>query len=390
MKALFFDCFSGASGNMLLGALLDLGYPVEKLHETIAALGLGNDLVSVQHLQVKGLAATLVTVANPPDQPHRHLADIESILSSTTLPNRVKASAIAVFRRLAQAEANVHGTSVDQIHFHEVGAIDAMVDIVGTCAAVAHFGPERILCSPLPLGFGTVKCAHGTLPVPVPATLELVRDVPTYSAERQGEHVTPTGAALVTELADEFVRFGVQKVERIGYGAGTRTFETGPPNLLRVILGRLEQTPEGRDELVIETNIDDMNPEFYGPLTEKLFEAGALDVTLTPCFMKKGRPGTLVTVIGGKQTLHSIAQVLFSDSTTIGLRTYPVSRLVCDRTWKTVLTAFGEVRIKISQYQGHDVGAKPEFDDCRKLAAKAGVAVADVYHAAMAKYLQSK
>lgn len=390
MKTLFLDCFSGVSGNMLLGALLGLGYPESDLRNVVKALGFDPDILKVNAKVVSGLASKLVTVTLPENEPHRHLHDIDKIIDDSALENCVKEKAKAVFLRLAKAEAKVHGTTVDHIHFHEVGAVDAMVDIVGTCAAVCALDIDRIVCSPLPLGHGTIQCAHGILPVPVPATVALLEGVPTYSAGREGEHVTPTGAALVSTLADDWAKWVSMKIDKSAYGAGTRTFEGGPPNLLRAVLGRQQAQQSGRNELVIETNIDDMNPEFYGPLTQSLFKAGALDVTLIPCYMKKGRPGTLISIIGGHETLDQIAEVLFSESTTIGIRTYPVQRIVCERFTETVKTKFGDVRIKISRHNGRIVGYKPEFEDCKTLAGEHGVSVQQVYTDALAAFSRTQ
>ena len=386
MKILYLDCFSGISGNMLLGALVAVGCPVDRLNATVAALGFPDTTLRIESVDDQGLAATQVTVTSPPDQPSRNLHDIERILEAAALDDKIADLARKAFHNLARAEAKVHGTTEDSIHFHEVGAVDAMVDIVGSCAAVLALGVDQVVCSPLPLGHGTVDCAHGTLPVPVPATLALLEKFPTYPADRPGEHVTPTGAVLATTLADRFGRLPAGQILQSGFGAGTRRFESGPPNLLRAMLIEARKEASGQDDLVIETNIDDMNPEFYGPLVHKLFEAGALDVTLTPCYMKKGRPGTLVSVIGGKETLDAIARVLFSDSTTIGLRVHPVARIVCDRTWREVSTPFGTVRIKVSRYLDRIVGAKPEFEDCVHLAETHQVSVQEVYQAALAAY----
>jgi len=386
MKTLFLDCFSGVSGNMLLGALLALGYPQKELFSIVEKLGFSPSIIKVENVHANGISSVLVKVENPKDQPQRRLKDIIGLIRKTALPQEVKEKSIIAFDKLARAEGKVHGVSKGEIHFHEVGAVDAIVDIVGVCSGIFYLGFEQVLCSPLPLGHGTVKCAHGALPVPVPAVVEILKGVPTYSANREGEHVTPTGATLVMTLADSFERFGGIKIDKSGYGAGTRKFIGGPPNILRAIAGESEKRAEGLDELVIETNIDDMNPEFYEPLSEKLFEAGALDVTLTPCYMKKGRPGILISVIGGKNTLEKIARTLFRESTTIGIRSYPVSRIVCEREVEKVITEFGEVRIKISKYNNNTVGAKPEFEDCKTLAKKAAVPLHDVYNAALLSY----
>lgn len=386
MKILFFDCFSGVSGNMLLGALIGLGYPVDNLKKIATSFGFNKSIVQVSSKKVGGLKSTLIMIENLPDQPVRNLDTINKLIDAVDLVPATMKFAKKVFENLAQAEAKVHGIPIETIHFHEVGAIDALLDIVGVCDAVQYFKVDKIICSPLPLGHGTVECAHGTLPVPVPATVELLNNVPTYSSGRAGEHVTPTGAALVTTLCDQFGRPDSMKILSTAFGSGTRRFDSGLPNLLRAFLAEMESESAGLDELVIETNIDDMSPEFFGPLMQKLFNAGAKDVTFTPCQMKKNRPGVLISIIGGKETLDSITHVLFSESTTIGIRHYPVKRIVCERRWEEVETPFGPVRIKVSSHSGKDVGIKPEFEDCQKLAEKKNVSIQRICEEAISTY----
>lgn len=386
MKTLYFDCFSGVSGNMLLGALIGLGYPVENLKSIVAALGLDESIIRVSSDNSYGFQSTLVLVENPPDQPVRNLSSVFEMIDSTDFDTAATRSAKDVFHKLAHAESKVHGTSIENIHFHEVGAIDALVDILGVCDAVQYLKVDKIICSPLPLGHGTVECAHGTLPVPVPATVELLKGYPTYSSGRKGEHVTPTGAALVTTLSDQFGRPESMTMLATAFGSGTRRFESGPPNLLRAILAKTKTEPRRLDELVVETNIDDMNPEFFGPLMDNLFVAGAKDVTFTPCQMKKNRPGILVSIICGRQTLDKVAGVLFSESTTIGIRISPVERIVCDRRWEEVTTQYGPIRIKISSHLGMKMGIKPEIEDCKKIADEKNVPLQKVCDEAVFAY----
>ena len=394
MNHLHLDCFSGVSGNMLLGALIDLGYAESDFQAAMIAVGFDPNWLHISRVERQGLSAVLLETDNPPNQPHRHLSDIEAIIDGAELSDRVKSAAKHVFRRLAESEAKVHGSTIDHVHFHEVGAVDAIIDIVGVCHGIETLGIDTLSCSPLPLGSGTIQCAHGILPVPVPATVNLLDGVPTYSAGRDGEHVTPTGAALVTTLCESFGPMPAGVLRESGYGAGTRTFAGGPPNLLRAMRMVIPSTKAGSQDpqgnLVIETNIDDMNPEFYGPLATKLFSSGALDVTLTPCYMKKGRPGVLVSVITDPSSLDSVAETIFAHSTTIGLRTYPVSRIVCQRDWQSVDTAYGPVRMKISRYKDKDVSVKPEFDDCKKISDRSGKSVQEIYNAALAAYFHQR
>ncbi len=296
-KILFLDCFAGAAGDMLVGALIDLGFDPARLNTLIDMLGLQNATTRVDRVMRSAIHAPLLIVEASDDQPHRHWTDIDAMLASSELPDPVKKNARRVFRRLAEAEGAVHGHAPEKIHFHEVGAIDAIVDIAGFCLGLHDLGVKRIVSSPLPLGAGETHCDHGIIPLPAPATVKLLADVPVYAYPQPVETVTPTGAALISTLADSFGPLPSMTLCRVGYGAGTRNDPHGPPNVVRALLGEDAALPETTEQtFVIEANIDDMNPEYYEPLTRALEAAGALDVTLIPIIMKRGRPGVLLQV----------------------------------------------------------------------------------------------
>jgi hypothetical protein len=324
MRIAYFDCFSGASGDMILGALMDAGLSIERLKEELAKLNLSHYDLKVEKVVKKGIGGSRAIVSiddGHHHHHHRHLRHIEEIIGNSGLDEFVKQKSLMIFRRLAEAEANVHQTTVDRIHFHEVGAMDAIIDVVGGVAGLAAMGIERVYCSPFHVGTGTVKCAHGVLPVPAPATAELIKGKPFYSTGVEGELLTPTGAAILTTISCGFGPLPAMTMEQIGYGAGTTETET--PNLLRIMIG------EARDELrgyekeqiaVLEANMDDMNPQSYDHLTGRMLEMGALDVFLVPVRMKKNRPGTLVTVTCHLHMVERLTDLLLQEATTIGLR----------------------------------------------------------------------
>jgi len=386
MKTLYLDCFSGASGDMLLGALLDAGADATRLRTVLARLPLDGYELDIQKVKEVSIAATraLVHVDDSVAQPERHLSDVTAVIKDAGLPAAVESRAIDVFTRLAEAEAEIHRTSSAKIHFHEVGAVDSIVDVVGTVIAVDLLDIERVVCSPVHLGSGEVECAHGTLPVPAPATLAMLRGVPVYSRGIPAELVTPTGAALVTTLADEFGPIPSLEPISVGYGAGSRDID-GRANVLRAVVG--EATDVARiDELmaVVETNIDDMNPQWYEPLMEKLFAAGARDVFMAPAYGKKHRPGTVLTVLCPEETVPEIGRIVFRETTTFGLRYRVDRRMVLDREQRRVSTPWGEVSVKIGTFAGETLSVSPEYDDCRRVADAGGVAVKHVYEAATA------
>ena len=375
----YLDLPSGISGDIFLGCLVDAGWAVDSLVATVEKMNLPTASWSIERQTVMrgALRATLVQVAVQEGDQHRHLHHIRQIIEAAELPDAVKQRAIAVFTRLAQAEANVHGTTVEQIHFHEVGALDAIIDIVGTCAGLHELGIEKLYASGLPLGEGWTNSAHGRIPLPAPATLILLAEVnaPTRPAPGPGELVTPTGAALVAELAT-FSQPRMQ-LKRIGTGTGQKDFPW--PNVARLWLG---EALESGALIEIETNIDDMNPELYSAVSAKLFAAGALDVWTTPIQMKKGRPATLLSVLAPSAHESTLTHLLLTETTTLGVRIHPVYRHEAERQFVTVQTKYGEVRVKLKRVNGEVIGAKPEFDDCLKLAEEKKVAVRRVYEAA--------
>ena len=376
----YLDLPSGLSGDMFLGCLVDAGWPLTALQQTIEQMGLppGSWQLTAEQVMRGPLRATLVNVQVSEGDQHRRLADIRTLITATNLPLPVQQRAIAVFTRLAEAEAAVHGTTVEQIHFHEVGALDAIVDIVGVCAGLYGLDIERLYASGVPLGEGWTQSSHGRIPLPAPATLALLTAVnaPNRPAPGPGELVTPTGAALLAE----FATFGqpALRLLRIGLGAGQKEFAW--PNVARLWLAEAQES----GELVeIETNIDDMNPEFYAAVSQNLFAAGALDVWLTPIQMKKGRPGTLLSVLASAALEAKLAEIILRETTTLGVRAHAVYRHIAQRDFITVSTPYGPVLVKRKWLGDQLAGAKPEYEACLKLAQAAGVPVRMVYEAAI-------
>ena len=385
-RVVYFDCASGASGDMLLGAVVDLGLPIEQLRGDLARLGVEGWRIESRRVNRSGLAATKVdVVAETAGQPHRHLTHVLAILDASTLEAEVKERAATLFRRLAEAEAAVHGTTPEKVHFHEVGALDSIVDVVGGVLALRWLAPARFVSSPLNVGTGTVTMSHGTFPVPPPATARLVEGVPVYGAG-EGELLTPTGALLVTAHATEYGPLPLMRVEKTGYGAGGRDTK-GRPNVLRLVVGSeaaAAATPER--VLVLETEVDDAPPQLLGSLIEKLLAAGAVDAFLTPVQMKKGRPGVLVTAVAPPASREAVEEVIFRETTTLGVRRQEWERTTLDRETRTVDTAYGPIRVKIGLRRGVVYNAWPEFGDCERAAAAHGAAVKEVLAAALAAW----
>jgi len=388
MKLAYFDCFSGISGDMALGAVVDAGCDVERLRAELRGLQVPGWELSAEKVWKNGMAATYVKVKSADQQKHRSLSAILDILQKSQLEPSVREQAAAIFTKLGEAEARVHDVPIEKIHFHEVGAADAIVDIVGACIGFGALGIERFACSPLNLGGGTAQMAHGILPVPAPATANLLRGRPTYSNGVQKELVTPTGAAIVATLCDTFGPQPAMSVSAIGYGAGTADLE-GQPNVLRIMIGEAAgKTVPGFDEeiAVVEANLDDMNPQIYGYFLEKALAGGALDVYTTPVQMKKNRPGTLLTVLCRPQDTNSLMSLIFAETTTFGARTYRAQRRALPRELVSVTTSFGEVRIKISRVNGRILHVAPEYDDCRKLAVEKNIPLQRVIAEALRSY----
>jgi pyridinium-3,5-bisthiocarboxylic acid mononucleotide nickel chelatase len=388
MKAAYFDCFSGISGDMTLGALVDAGCSIDLLRAKLKNLQVPGWEISAEKVWKNGMVATRVRVKSEDTHTHRSLSTILGILDNSSLNTNVKQRASAIFRKLGEAEAAVHDVPIEKIHFHEVGAVDAIVDIVGACIGFEELGFEKFACSALNVGGGTAKMAHGVLPVPAPATAKLLVGKPTYSNGVQKELVTPTGAAIVATLCDHFGPQPAMKISAIGYGAGTADLES-QPNVLRIMAGEIAEAStdtHGGTIRVLEANLDDMNPQIFGYVLEKALAAGALDVFATPVQMKKNRPGTLVTVLCKPEDESKFQEMLFAETTTLGVRSHLVERRALPREFVKVSTRFGEVRIKVSRTAGRVQHASPEFDDCRKLAEEKNVPLHEVMEQAMLRF----
>ena len=388
MKLAYFDCFSGISGDMTLGALVDAGCELELLRAGLQGLQIPGWTISSEKVWKNGTSATFVRVASEDQSKHRSLSTILEVLDNSTLSETTRKNAAAIFCKLGEAEASVHDVPLEKIHFHEVGAVDAIVDIVGACIGFEALGIQRFACSPLNVGGGTAKMAHGILPVPAPATARLLQGKPTYSNGVQRELVTPTGAAIVATLCDHFGPQPAMSVSAIGYGAGSADLE-GQPNVVLIMIGEAaERVVPGFDEeiSVIEANLDDMNPQIYGYFLEKALAAGALDVYTAPVQMKKNRPGTLLTVLCKPQDTNTLISLIFAETTTFGARTYTAQRRTLPRESVNVHTQFGDVRIKLSRVNGRILHVAPEFEDCRKLAVEKNVPLQRVISDALRAY----
>jgi len=405
-RVMYFDCFSGAAGDMILGALLDAGLPIDALRQALGSLGVDHEL-RVSRVVRAGITANHVEVlAHETGEPraaaqhdahahnrafthshdsaegHRSLDEISHLIGHSALSPAGKRRAIELFHRLGEAEAAIHGVTLDQVHLHEVGALDSIIDIVGAVYAMEWFGIDDVVASSLNVGSGTVKISHGTYPVPAPATLRLLAGVPIHSAGPQTELVTPTGALVVSSYARSYGVLPPMAVESIGYGAGTKDFP-GVPNVLRIVIGTRvaagAEAPGTESVVKIECEMDDMNPQLFSSASERLFAAGALDVFLTAVQMKKGRPGTLLTVIAPEAARGALCDVLFRETTTIGVRYESMRRETLEREWVTVVVSGGEVRIKVAGRGGEVLNVQPEFDDCLRVAEATGRPVKDVH-----------
>jgi uncharacterized protein (TIGR00299 family) protein len=400
----YFDCFSGVSGDMVLGALLDLGLPLEGLRAALGSLAIEYGDVSAERVLRAGVTATKLRLsahghdghrqASADTHGHHHhhahhsLKEIAGYVERSNLSREGKDRAIHLFGRLGEAEAAIHSMPLDQVHLHEVGALDSIIDIVGVVHGMEWLNADRLVASPLNVGSGTVKCAHGTFPVPAPATASLLAGVPVYAGSVAAELVTPTGALIVTEYADSYVPLPPMRVRSIGYGAGDRDFK-GHPNVLRILLGDEDARPTVERIVVVECEIDDMNPQLFGPLMDRLHEAGALDVFYAPVQMKKNRPGTLVTVLAPPELREAVAALLFAETTTIGVRYQEVLRERLEREVRSIMTPVGPIRFKIARRDGSIINASPEFDDCANAARAHGLSIKDVQAMATKAWLDS-
>lgn len=376
MKIIYFDCFSGISGDMILGALLDLGIAVEDWRNELKKIPIEGYRVEVSKRQKGALWGTDVNIISEDETSHRHLEDIIRIVDGSDLSETIKDKAKKIFYKIAEAESKIHNEAIKEVHFHEIGAIDTIVDVLGSLILLEMLKIDEVYASPLPLGSGFVNTSHGVIPIPAPATIEILKGIPVYRDNRQGELVTPTGAAIIATVAKFVERSPVMKIEKIGYGCGKKDFSY--PNLLRVFLGELKDNiPDEEKNVILETNIDDMNPQIFGYLTEILFKEGALDVFLTPVYMKKGRPGVLLNVIAPLYLEEKLAEVIFRETTTLGIRKYYVDKKVMRREIKEIETKWGRVKVKFAQYDNISK-AYPEYEDCRKIAERENIPLKDI------------
>lgn len=381
MRILYYDCFAGISGDMNLGAMIDLGVDPEYLKSELQKLNIEGFHLEVQKDIRRGVSGTKATVVieNPENEKHRHLRHVEELVNQSSLSPEVKAISLKIFDLIAVAEGKVHNIDKQRVHFHEVGALDSIADIVGAAICLDYLKVDKVMSAPIQLGGGMVKCAHGIMPVPAPATTEIVQNVPIKTGLVQHEATTPTGAAILVAAVDEFSERIDFQIDKIAYGIGQRDVSE-VPNVLRVYLSESKKTDQTSLEVawMLECNIDDMNPEWYDHLFGKLFDAGASDVFLTPIIMKKSRPANMLSVLCPGKIVPEIKSIIFNNSTTIGLREYPVTKTVLDRQEKEIETELGKVRVKCSYFQGKEIRFKPEFEDLKKLADQHGLSLNEV------------
>ncbi len=381
MRTLYFDCFAGASGDMILGALVGAGVDADQLRQQLSLLNVEGFALDFETVDKSGLSCTYACVQTAHEHKHRHLSHITRIINDSALSQSVKDRAIAIFTRLAEAEARVHNEPVEKVHFHEVGALDAIVDVVGAAICFDLLKIERFISSPLHVGSGMIEMAHGRFPIPPPAVAELIKNVPFYSTDLKGELLTPTGAAIITTVCTEFGPVPTMRVEQTGYGAGTRDYEKFP-NALRVMIGETDVAQAGDEKLwMIETNLDDISPQIVGHVMERAFAMGANDCFFTSVQMKKTRPGVLLSVLCDAKLKESICEMLFVETTTLGIRTYEVVRKTLARKMISVETPYGTIDVKVANLNGKEVNAQPEFEQVRAAAARAGVSVKEVEEA---------
>ncbi len=389
MKVICYDCFSGISGDMNLGAMIDLGIEKSFLIKELNKLNLKGWKLTAEKDHRHGINGTRVTVIQTKsEKSHRNISDIEEIINKSALDKKTKELSLKIFMKVAEAEALVHGISLDKVHFHEVGAIDSIIDIVGAAICFNALRIDAVFVSPVELGSGFVKCSHGKLPVPAPATSEIIKGIPVRKGGVDFEATTPTGAAILASLGTHFSNLPPFITEKTGYGIGQKD-HPDVPNILRIFLGETEDEKTGHDALLLECNIDDMNPEFFEHISEELFEAGASDVFISGILMKKGRPGNTLSIICEKGLADIMKEIIFLESTTVGIRTFTFRKDTLSRKFETMKTAYGNVTIKRSFYKGKEVSSKPEFSECRKIAEEKGVPVKEVYNNIMAQLFKS-
>ncbi len=393
-KVLYFDCFAGISGDMTVGALIDLGADEKELLQSLDSLHLHGYRIEIKKALKNGISGTDFNVIIEEEHSHhshhhhhhsRNLSVISEIINSSALDSSVKELSLKMFHEIAAAESKIHAKSIDEIHFHEVGAIDSIVDIVASAVCLNMIKPDKIISSPLNLGEGTVECAHGVFPVPAPATAEILKGIPVYSSGIKKEMTTPTGAAIIKCIAQEFSSFPAMKIDSTGYGLGKRNLEV--PNVLRVVVGEMDYSEK---KVMIETNIDDMSGEIYSYLMNKLFESGALDVFIAPVIMKKSRPAHVLSVLCESGKVDALEEIIFTETTTFGTRRYEVERSELERTISKVKTSYGEISVKKGYLNGKYLKFSPEYDECAEAAKKHGVPVREVYNAVTAQLKKSE
>jgi uncharacterized protein (TIGR00299 family) protein len=381
MRIAYFDCFSGASGDMILGSLIDAGLSARLLREELKKLRLPTIHLKVKKVLKAGLSATQVIVEGKSEKKsHRNFKEIQRIVDRSSVETEVKEKSKEIFKRIASVEANIHRTQMEEVHFHELGGLDSIVDIVGSVWGIQQLGIEKIYVSKVNVGAGFVKCEHGILPVPAPATLSLMEGKPIYSSGVERELLTPTGAAILTTLGSEFGSMPMVNVKRIGYGAGRDNLPH--PNLLRLIIGTTESSSQRERVTVVETNIDDMNPQFYDYVIEKLLAMEVLEVFITPILMKKNRPGHLLTIICPSEKLPLVTKFLLRETTTLGLRWHEEERAKTDRKILSKETKYGRIRFKLAKWEGRVVNLSPEYEDCKRLALKKRVPLKEIFEEA--------
>ena len=381
MKIAYFDCFSGASGDMILGSLIDAGLSPKRLREELKKLRIPTVHLRAKKVLKGGISATQVIVEGKSEKrSHRNLKEILRIVERSGVEAEVKEKSKEIFKRIASVEAKIHQTPMEEVHFHELGGLDSIVDIVGSVWGIRQLGIEKIYVSKVNVGSGFVKCEHGILPVPAPATLFLMEGKPIYSSGVERELLTPTGAAILTTLSSEFGSMPLMNVDRVGYGAGRDNLSH--PNLLRLIIGTSESISGKEKVVVIETNIDDMNPQFYDYVMERLLAMEVLEVFITPILMKKNRPGHLLTIICSSEKLSSITKFLLRETTTLGLRWHQEERAKTDREILTQETKYGKIRFKLAKWEGKVVNLSPEYEDCKRLALEKRVPLKEVFEEA--------
>jgi uncharacterized protein (TIGR00299 family) protein len=391
MKIIGYDCFSGISGDMNLGAMIDLGIDKAYLTDELNKLNLPGWELLVQKDQRHGITGTKVTVSQTRhEHAHRHMSDVEKIIEDSALDDKTKELSVKIFMKIARAEATVHGISIDQVHFHEVGAVDSIIDVVGAAICFNALKVDAVHVSTVELGGGFVICDHGKLPVPAPATVEIIKGIPVKKGGVDFEATTPTGAAILSTLGTNFNPDLAIKIEKTAYGVGHKEHQD-VPNLLRVFLGEtIEKQETGHDALQIECNIDDMNPEFYDYISDKLFKAGASDVFLSNIMMKKCRPGILLNVICETDLADTVKNIIFTESTSLGIRTFRFRKDTLVRKLETIQTIYGKVTVKRSYFDTKEVSCKPEYEDCKRIASEKEIPLKEVYNAIMAQILKTE